>query len=85
MKNTTKKMLAMLLSIVMALSICFVPAYAAELDNPMPITEPSNRYSIAPLAYSDEDTAVFYIPITDPVTRGIYNLEVSLTGNNTNS
>ncbi len=83
MKNTTKKMLAMLLSIVMVLSICFVPAYAAENDNPTPITASSNGYSIAPLAYSDEDTAVFYIPITDPVTRGIYNLEVSLTGNKT--
>ena len=83
MKNTTKKMFAMLLSIVMVLSICFVPAYAAEIDHPMPINEPSGGYSVAPLAYSDEDTAVFYIPIPDPDNRGLYNLEVSLTGNKT--
>lgn len=83
MKNTTKKMFAMLLSIVMVLSVCFVPAYAAEIDNPIPITEPGSGYSVAPLAYSDEDTAVFLIPITDPVTRSFYNLEVSLTGNKT--
>ncbi len=45
MKNTSRKMLAMLLSIVMALSICFVPAYAAENnDQTLSVVDSSNQY-----------------------------------------
>lgn len=84
MKKSVRKALAMLLSIVMILSICFVPAYATDGGYQQQTnSESSSRHTIATLAYSGEDTEVFYIPITDPLTRSIYNLEVSLTGNAT--
>lgn len=82
MKKMANKLTAMLLCLVMLVSICVVPAYAAETttgytsENPVGVRE----CALATWAYSDENTDVFYIPIADPVTRSIYNLEVSLTG-----
>lgn len=38
----------------------------------------------ATLEDSDEDTEYFSIPISDPISRGIYHLDVSLTGDDVN-
>ena len=81
MKHTVKKLFATFLSIAMIFSICLMPAYAADNDGQKTrAISPQNGAVLATLAYSDENTEVYYIPISDPVSRSIYNLEVSLTG-----
>lgn len=82
MEKMVKKLIAIFLSIAMIFSICIVSVYATEATADYTETFNSDKSdnTLATWACSDENTEVFYIPISDPVTRSIYNLEVSLTG-----
>ncbi len=62
--------------------------YAAECDTYNVVYENNDssdsQTTYAILEYSGEDTECFSIPITDPISRGIYHLDVSLTGDDVN-
>lgn len=79
MKKMFKRLTATLLCIALLVLSSIVPSYAEDTTIPEnPVNE--DKCTLATWAYSDETTEVFYIPISDSVTRSIYNLEVSLTG-----
>lgn len=82
MKHSVKKMTSMLLSIIMVFSVCFAPAYATESTQVSAISASYNEVNLTTLvAYSDDYTEIFNIPICyDPTSNAVYNLEVSLTG-----
>ena len=62
MKHTVKKLFATFLSIAMIFSICLMPAYAADNDGQKTrAISPQNGAVLATLAYSDENTEVYYI------------------------
>lgn len=81
MKSIDKKGIR-IIAYILSLVLCVAPLFSMTVSatDYSGINEATGQ-NIAPLVCAGEYTDIFYIPIADPVTRSIYNLEVSLTGN----
>ena len=77
-----KKCIAMLLVLVMMLSLLSTTAVAVERGNVGVIDTLSRRPQVASLVECTEDSEVYRIPVHSQ-TRGIYYLDLELTGDKT--